>query len=163
MNELNLDLGSRDAPVAGVDTVIRPAAGAVGADHAAKVQAAAEKFEGFFIAQLLRQMRQGTREMAGDDSIFSSRVNQDMLDMADVALADVLAGRRAFGIADAILRQLLPSQDAIPVQATDRLQLAPAEHAMPLRSPAPVPLATPTGAVPNAFKFTPPPVASFQR
>ena len=163
MNELNLDLGSRDAPLAGVDTVIRPAAGAAPAAYAAKVQAAAEKFEGFFITQLLRQMRQSTREMAGDDSVFSSRVNQDMLDMADLALADVLAGQRAFGIADAILRQLLPPQDAVPVQTTDPFQLAPADHAMPLDSTVPVPLAPPAAAAPNAFKFMPPPVASFQR
>ena len=163
MNELNPDPGGRGAQASHVGTAIRPATGAAPAAYAAKVQAAAEKFEGFFITQLLRQMRQSTREMAGDDSVFSSRVNQDMLDMADVALADVLAGQRAFGIADAILRQLLPSQDAVPVPTTGALQLAPADHAMPLRSAVPVPLVPPAAAVPDAFKSMPPPVASFQR
>lgn len=94
-------------------------------EYRAKVQAAAEKFEGFFIAQMLRQMRQSTREMSGDDSIYNNRVNQDMLDMADTALADSLSGQRAFGIADAILRQLLPApavrlkESVAPVASSD--------------------------------------------
>ena len=94
-------------------------------EYRAKVQEAAEKFEGFFIAQMLRQMRQSTREMSGEDSVYNSRVNQDMLDMADTALADSLAGQRAFGIADAILRQMLPTpaaglkQPALPVASSD--------------------------------------------
>jgi peptidoglycan hydrolase FlgJ len=97
------------------EATIRAAASqdTVTAEYRAKVHEAAEKFEGFFIAQLLRQMRQSTREMAGEDSVYSGRVNQDMLDMADVALADSLAGQRAFGIADAILRQLLPPAAAV--------------------------------------------------
>lgn len=82
--------------------------GGMTSEYRAKVHDAAEKFEGFFIAQMLRQMRQATREMAGEDSVYGSRVNQDMLDMADTKLADSLAGQRAFGIADAIVRQLLP-------------------------------------------------------
>jgi len=36
--------------------------------------------------------------------------------MADMSLADSLAGRRAFGIADAILRQLLPTASAAPLK-----------------------------------------------
>lgn len=157
MNALNPDPGTRSAQAPDTSTTIRPADGSVPMPvYAAKVQAAAEKFEGFFIAQLLRQMRQGTREMAGEDSVFSSRVNQDMLDMADVALADALAGQRAFGIADAILRQLLPPQDAVPLQAGSPVPATPANHAMPLGSAAPVPC-------PDAFKSMPPPVASFTR
>jgi flagellar protein FlgJ len=90
--------------------VIRPndlAASEHSPEYVAKVQEAAEKFEGFFIAQMLRQMRQSTREMSSEDSVYNSRSSQEMLDMADVALADSLASQRAFGIADAIVRQLL--------------------------------------------------------
>ncbi|UMR29901.1 rod-binding protein [Massilia sp. MB5] len=57
-------------------------------------------------------MRNSTREMAGEDSIFKDEVNQDMLDMADNLVADSLANRHAFGVADAILRQLLPAAPA---------------------------------------------------
>lgn len=74
-----------------------------------KVEAAAQQFEGFFIAQMLRQMRSATRELAAEDSIYKNRINEDMLDLADITVADALAGQRAFGIADAIVRQLLPA------------------------------------------------------
>jgi len=105
MNELRLD-SERHATAARAEPAIAPA---IDAEHVAKVRGAAEKFEAFFIAQLLRQMREGTRAMAGEDSVFNSRSAQEMLDMADVALADSLAGQRAFGIADIIVRQLLPT------------------------------------------------------
>ena len=77
-----------------------------------KATAAAIQFEGFFISQMLQQMRSGTREMAGEDSVFKDPVNRDMQDMADRMVADKMAGQRAFGIADAILRQLLPPASA---------------------------------------------------
>lgn len=105
MNELKLDSGLHAAPASG-EPAITPA---VDAQYVAKVRGAAEKFEAFFITQLLRQMREGTRAMAGEDSVFNSRSGQEMLDMADVALADSLAGQRAFGIADIIVRQMLPT------------------------------------------------------
>lgn len=76
---------------------------------------AAVKFEGFFIARMLHQMRSSTREMAGEDSVFKDPVNSDLLDLADNLVADKMAGQRAFGIADAILRQLLPPMAAAPV------------------------------------------------
>ena len=88
-----------------------PVAAAGSTDDAkfrAKAQAAAEKFESFFIADMLKQMRSVTRELADDDSVYKDRINEDMLEMADGKLADSLAGQHAFGIADAILRQLLP-------------------------------------------------------
>ena len=80
--------------------------------YAAKATEAAVKFEAFFISHMLRQMRSGTREMAGEDSIFKDPINSDMLEMADNLVADKMAGQRAFGIADAILRQLLPAAPA---------------------------------------------------
>lgn len=79
----------------------------------AQVEAAAQKFEAFFIAQMLRQMRAATRELADEDSIYRNRINEDMLDLADTSVADALAGQRAFGIADVIVRQLLPAEPPV--------------------------------------------------
>ena len=78
--------------------------------YAAKATKAAVEFESFFIANMLKQMRAGTREMAAEDSVFKDPVNRDMQDMADGMMAKQMAGQRAFGIADAILRQLLPAK-----------------------------------------------------
>ncbi|NMG63522.1 hypothetical protein GPA19_00965 [Azoarcus indigens] len=95
--------------------------------YRAKAEHAAERFEGFFIAEMMRQMRKVTREMAGEDSVFNNRINQDMLDMADGVVADVLAGQRAFGVADAILRQILPAEPQRAAMAmTAPLAAAPA-------------------------------------
>lgn len=76
--------------------------------YRAKVQEAAERFESFFISQMLRQMRSATKEIAGDESIYGKNTNSDMLDYADTSVADVMSKQRAFGIADVIVRQLLP-------------------------------------------------------
>jgi flagellar protein FlgJ len=91
---------------------VAPAAdGAPSADpaYAAKVTKAAVDFESFFIANMLHQMRETTRDIAPDDSPFKDKVNQDMQDMADKLLAGNVASQRAFGVADAILKQLLPA------------------------------------------------------
>lgn len=80
--------------------------------YRAKATEAAVKFESFFIGHMLHQMRAGARALAAEDSPGKSRINDDMLDMADNLVADQLAGKRAFGVADAILRQLLPAQPA---------------------------------------------------
>ena len=89
----------------------RPGGDSQAADpvYAAKATKAAIEFESFFISHMLHQMRAGTREMAGEDSVFKDPVNRDMQDMADGMMATQMAGQRAFGIADAILRQLLPA------------------------------------------------------
>jgi flagellar protein FlgJ len=89
-----------------------PAANSAETAYRDKATKAAIQFEGFFISQMLHQMRSGTQEMAGDESVFNDPVNKDMLDMADTMVADKMAGQRAFGIADAILRQLLPADTA---------------------------------------------------
>ena len=95
-----------------IQGAIQPGMGtAAGPDQdatVAKAVDAAEKFEGYFIGQLLRQMRAGTKELSDEDSIYNSPTDSDMLDMADVALGNSLASQHAFGIADAILKQLLP-------------------------------------------------------
>ncbi|MYM70482.1 hypothetical protein GTP45_27270 [Pseudoduganella sp. FT55W] len=82
--------------------------------YRAKATEAAIKFESFFIGHMLHQMRDGTRALAAEDSPSKSRINDDMLDMADNLVADQMAGKRAFGVADAILRQLLPQQQSAP-------------------------------------------------
>jgi flagellar protein FlgJ len=104
MNPLD-KLASAAAAQAG-DDAIAPAADPV---YVAKATKAAVDFESFFISHMLQQMRASTREMAGKDSVFNDRVNQDMQGMTDKLLADNMAGQRAFGVADAILRQLLPA------------------------------------------------------
>ena len=105
--------------------------------YAAKATEAAVKFEAFFISHMLRQMRSGTREMAGEDSVFKDPINSDMLEMADNLVADKMAGQRAFGIADAILRQLLPAASA-PVSAnvTGKSAVKTDNIAAPLNKPA---------------------------
>jgi peptidoglycan hydrolase FlgJ len=76
--------------------------------YRSKVTQAAENFEGFFIEQMLQQMRRTQREMDPDEADDAKRGDDDMLDMADTLLADSLSHSHAFGVADAILRQLLP-------------------------------------------------------
>jgi flagellar protein FlgJ len=78
------------------------------ADYRAKATAAAEKFESFFIGQMLKEMRSSVSEFAEEGSVFKDPVNADMLGLADTMMADKMSGQHAFGIADAILRQLLP-------------------------------------------------------
>lgn len=77
----------------------------------AKAEKAAEKFEAYFIAHMLHQVRRSAREFAGDTAQ-SKNGGEEMLDWGDQLVADVLAGQHAFGIADVMLRQLLPA----PVQ-----------------------------------------------
>jgi peptidoglycan hydrolase FlgJ len=100
-------------PSAADEPAVPPAAAsAVDPALRARAVAAAEKFEAFFIAEMLKQMRRSSSELAADDSPFKNKVNQDMLDLTDTLMGDSLAGQRAFGIADAILRQLLPETAA---------------------------------------------------
>ncbi|WP_374585972.1 flagellar biosynthesis protein FlgJ [Pseudoduganella sp.] len=106
-----LEIGQPDQPRIGQAA---PAPQTEEARYRAKATEAAIKFESFFIAQTLHKMRDATKAMADDDSIYKDSINSDMLDLADNLVADQLAGRRAFGIADAILRQLLPSAPASP-------------------------------------------------
>jgi peptidoglycan hydrolase FlgJ len=115
MNDLNLDTRLRNGDSVNTEQKIASAVDA-SPEYIAKVREAASKFEGFFIAQILRQMRESTRTMASDDSVFNSRSGREMLDMADVALADSMAGQGAFGIADVIVRQLLPTASQVPLK-----------------------------------------------
>ena len=67
---------------------------------------AAVKFEAFFVAQMMKQMRQATAALADKDSALNDEVNQMPLAMADNAVADALSAQRAFGIADVLVRQM---------------------------------------------------------
>ncbi|WP_077033531.1 rod-binding protein [Pelomonas sp. KK5] len=93
-----------------VDTSLTPNPDGATPDPKVRAQArkAAEQFESFFIGQMLHKMRSSTRELAGEDSPFKDKVNEDMQDFADDRMADAIAGQHAFGIADVILKQLLP-------------------------------------------------------
>ena len=82
----------------------------------ARAEQAAIKFEAFFVGQMLKQMRQATQALAGEDSPFKDRIHQDMLDIADTQVADAMARQRAFGIADVILRQLMPAAAPVPLK-----------------------------------------------
>lgn len=108
---MQIDNGNRALPSA-LDDQTPAAAAPADPRYAAKATEAAVKFEAFFISHMLRQMRSGTREMAGEDSVYKDPVNSDMQELADNLVADKMAGQRAFGIADAILRQLLPAAAA---------------------------------------------------
>lgn len=79
-----------------------------------KAVEAAVKFEGFFVAEMLKQMRRTADELGGEDALFKDRSNRELLDMADQMTADALASQRAFGIADLLLRQILPEAAAAP-------------------------------------------------
>jgi flagellar protein FlgJ len=98
------------APAADVAVNLQPVGDPpTDADYRTKATAAAEKFESFFIGQMLKEMRSSVSELAEEGSVFKDPTNADMLGLADSMMADKMSGRHAFGIADAILRQLLPS------------------------------------------------------
>ena len=113
--------------------------------YRARAEAAAEKFEAFFIAEMLKQMRRAGSVLAAEDSVFKNPVNRDMLDLADTLVADSLAGQRAFGIADVILRQLLPKEgpaDGFKVSASPVALPRQGDEA-PAAEPAPPPQSMP--------------------
>ena len=87
--------------------------------YRAKLTQAAEKFEGFFISQILQQMRRSMRDIDPDEAQNSKHGEDDMVDMSDTMLAESLSQRHAFGVADALLRQLLPNRPAPAAQKTD--------------------------------------------
>ena len=99
---------------------IAPAATAPDADTVQRLTAAAVKFESFFVAQMMKQMRQATAALADPGSAINQRVNDSTLALAEQAVADGLAGQRAFGIADVLVRQMLPAAPASTCSAATR-------------------------------------------
>lgn len=77
-----------------------------------RVEDAAVKFEGLFIAQMLSEMKKATDQLKGDDG-FADRSSDAMLDYANRAVADAIAQQRGFGIANTLVAQMLPP-DATP-------------------------------------------------
>lgn len=82
---------------------------------------AAVKFEAFFVAQMMEQMRKSTAVLADEDSALNDQVNQAPLAMADHAVADALSEQRAFGIADMLVRQMSASWAAVAPQGEPTL------------------------------------------
>lgn len=72
----------------------------------ARLTQAAVKFEAFFVAQMMQQMRQATAALADKDGALNDAANQAPLAMADNLVAESLASQRAFGIADVLVRQM---------------------------------------------------------
>ena len=101
-----------------IDRLQGSAAPASADDLRRRLDEAAQRFEGHFIGEMLKQMRRSTALLADADSALNDRTNADMLDLADQTLADTLAHQRAFGIADALLRQVLPAP-ATPLTKPD--------------------------------------------
>ena len=86
-----------------------PVAPAATAEAQAEQQAlrqVAVKFESFFVAQMMEQMRKATAALASEDSPLNDQVNQAPLAMADHAVSESLASTSAFGIADVLVRQM---------------------------------------------------------
>ena len=69
------NLNSVQTAVTAADVTTDPVS-AADARYREKAIDAAVKFEGFFIARMLHQMRNSTREIAGEDSVFKDPVNR---------------------------------------------------------------------------------------
>ena len=74
----------------------------------ADLRRAAEAFEAVFLRQVIGSMRQA--KLA--DDLFGSQATEQFRDMADVRLADTMAGRGSFGIAELLLQQFGRGQAA---------------------------------------------------
>ncbi len=99
----------------------------------ARLQEAAERFEGLFIHQMLKTMRQSAGPLAGEDTPLRLDPDDPLLGLADQLVADSLASQRAFGIADMLMRQLLPTQPPSPLQPPAPLKASPASVALPVQ------------------------------
>lgn len=105
MDILNLNPSAQRLPATAVDAQSPVVSAQTDQDLQLLTQAAV-KFEAFFVAQMMKQMRQATAALADKASALNDEVNQMPLAMADNAVADALSGQRAFGIADVLLRQM---------------------------------------------------------
>lgn len=117
-----MEINSQFEPLAdvahmrGVASAIEPSA-----SELQRLTQAAVKFEAFFVAQMMEQMRKSTAVLADEDSALNDQVNQAPLAMADHAVADALSEQRAFGIADMLVRQMSASWAAAVPQGESTL------------------------------------------
>lgn len=107
-----------DASVA--DVAVAAAAKSEQDQMVQRLTAAAVKFESYFVAQMMKQMRQATAALADPGSAINDRANESTLALAEQSVADSLAGQRAFGIADVLVRQMLPASGAMTGAAANR-------------------------------------------
>jgi Rod binding domain-containing protein len=105
----------------------------------ARIEDAALKFEGMFIQQMLKTMRQGTGALAGEDGFLRQDPDNPLLGFADQLMADQLAGQRAFGIADMLLRQLYPSAAPTAALKPDAAGAALSQQMPQTNPPEPTP------------------------
>lgn len=75
------------------------------------LEAAAGQFEALFLQMVLKNMRDASNAIAGEESLFNSRQQQFYQEMADAQLASELGSRAGLGIADALVRQLETNVD----------------------------------------------------
>jgi flagellar protein FlgJ len=132
MNSVQNELRPTLSPVTDDGAAVIAAAGEPPRDQATrqKIVQAAEGFEAMFIKEMLTQMRKATQTLAGPDSIFSNRINTDMLDMADSAIANQLAKGRSFGISEVLLRQLMPENSSgVLKEEAETVALVPEKQA----------------------------------
>ncbi len=82
-------------------------------EYRKRVEDAAVKFEGLFIAQMLNEMKKATDQLKADNGS-TDRTSDAMLDYANRAVADAIAQQRGFGIADTLVAQMLPAEAPAP-------------------------------------------------
>lgn len=70
------------------------------------LEAAAGQFEAMFLQMVLKNMRDATNAIGGENSVFNSKQQQFYQEMADGQMASDLGSRGGLGIADALVRQL---------------------------------------------------------
>ena len=115
--QIEQSLGLRTASLA-EPVVVRPQNDINASRELELLTQAAVKFESFFVAQMMQQMRKATAALADADSPLNVEAHQAPLAMADHAVADNLASTGAFGIANVLVQQmagpLLPSPSLSP-------------------------------------------------
>jgi Rod binding domain-containing protein len=82
-----------------------------GADGAGQARAAAEAFEGFFLAQVLQSIYAG---IATDGPFGGGASEQVYRSMLNTQYANSLAGSGGVGIADAVYREILKLHEVTP-------------------------------------------------
>lgn len=76
------------------------------------LEAAAGQFEAMFLQMVLKNMRNATDAIAGEDSLVSSQQQRFYQEMADGQMASDMAGKGGLGIAEALVRQLDQNVDS---------------------------------------------------